>query len=107
MVQEVFKQLLEAEQQAEAIVDAAQAERDGMIAAAHEEARHAEAQFEAHLPALRADHLQAARERAARTVSDLNQHNSERQHELRQLAQLHEQMALDAALSLLFDPGKG
>jgi vacuolar-type H+-ATPase subunit H len=107
MVQEVFKQLLEAEQSAEAIVDSAQAERDRMIATAHEEVQVAQAQFEAHLPAIRADHLQAAHERAARTISDLNRQNGESQHALRQMAQLHEQTALDAALSVLLDPDKG
>lgn len=106
-MEEVLKRLLDIERQAEALVDAAQAERDHIINAAQEETRAAERQLDARLPELRASFLHKAEEHAAQSVAELTRRAAERQRELRRLAESHEQDALAAALALLTDPDKG
>lgn len=106
-MEEVLKRLLETEHQAEALVDAAQAERDLIIRATQEEARAAEQQLEARLPEMRASFRNKAEERAQQTIAELTRRTTERQRELRQLAETHEEDALAAALVLLVDPEKG
>ncbi len=105
-MEDVLKRLLEAEQQAEALVDAAQAERDRIIAGAEAEARAAEAQLEARLPELRAGFLEKARERAEQSIAELTRRAHERQHALRQTAQAREADAVEAALALILDPSR-
>lgn len=106
-MEEVLKRLLEIEHQAEALVDAAQAERDRIISVAQEEAQAAERQLEARLPELRASFLSKGEERADQAIAELTRRGAERQRELRRLAEAHEQDALAAALALLTDPDKG
>lgn len=103
---DVLKRLLETELRAESLVDAARAERDRILDAAQAEARAAEAQLQARLPALRAGFLDKAAERAEQAISEITRRSSERQRDLRHLAEAHEQKALAAALALLTDPAR-
>ena len=103
---DLLKRLLEIEHKAESRVDAAHAERDRILDAAQAEARAAEAQLEARLPELRAGYVNKATERAQQAITEINRRTTERQRELRQLADSHEQDALAAALALLTDAGK-
>jgi vacuolar-type H+-ATPase subunit H len=105
-MEEVLKRLLEIERQAEALVDAAQAERDRIVTAAQEEAHAAAQQLEARLPELRASFLHKAEERAEQAIAEVTRRATERQRELRRLAEAHEADALAAALALLTDSGK-
>jgi len=102
--QDVLKHLLETEHKAEKLVDAAHAERDRIIDAAQTEAHAIEAQLEARLPALRSDFINKASERAQQAITEITRRNTERQRELRQHAETHEEEALSAALALLTDP---
>lgn len=106
-MEEVLKRLLEVERRAEALVDAAQAERDHIVSAAQEEARAAERQLEARLPEMRASFRSKAEERARQAIAELTRRATERQGELRRLAETNEQQALSAALALLSDPQEG
>jgi V/A-type H+-transporting ATPase subunit G/H len=106
-MEEVLKRLLDTEQKAESLVDAAQAERDQIIASAQAEAHAAEIQLVARLPELRAGFLSKAADRAEQSIAELTRRATERQRDLRHLAETHEQEALAAAIALLADPGKG
>jgi V/A-type H+-transporting ATPase subunit G/H len=106
-MEEVLKRLLEIEHKAETIVDAAEAERDRVIAAAQADAHAAAAQLEARLPELRASFLDKAQERAEQNIAELTRRATERQRDLRRLGESHEQEALAATLALLVDPTKG
>lgn len=104
---DVLKRLLETEHKAEALVDAARAERDRTIDAAQAEARAVEAQLETRLPELRAGFADKAAERAGQSIAEITRRAGERQRGLRHLAESHEQEALAAALALLTDPARG
>ncbi len=104
---DVLKRLLETEHKAELLVDAAHAERDRVLDAAQAETRAAEAQLEARLPELRAGFMSKAEERAGQSISEITRRAGERQRNLRQLAESHEQEALAAALAMLTDPAQG
>lgn len=106
-MEEVLKHLLETEQQAEALVDSAQAERDRIVAAAQEDVHAAEQRLEARLPELRQSFLKKAEERAAQSIAELTRRAGERQRALRDVAEQHEREALAAALALLTDPDQG
>lgn len=105
-MEEVLKRLLDTERKAEELVDAAQTERDRIIANAQTEAHAAEAQLEARLPELRTGFLSKAAERAEQSITELTRRATERQRDLRHIAESHEQEALTAALALLADSAK-
>lgn len=100
-----LQRLLDAEARAQAAIDAASRERQGMIDAALAAARDADARFEAGRSALRAPFLHEAQLRADQAVAELVRKYAERQRALRELAARHESEAVDAALTLLLDPG--
>ena len=100
---DILKHLLETEHKAESLVDAAHTERDRIIDAAQAEVHAMEAQLEARLPALRGDFINKAGERAQQAITEITRRNTERQRELRQHAEAHEEETLSAALALLID----
>ncbi|HEU0282451.1 MAG TPA: hypothetical protein VFQ99_01605 [Gallionella sp.] len=106
-MEDVLKRLLETEHKAESVVDAAHAERDRILDAAQAEARAAEARLEARLPELRAGFMNKAAERAGQSIAEITRRASERQRDLRHLAESHEQEAVAAALALLTDAARG
>jgi hypothetical protein len=67
--------------------------------------RDAEARFDAGRGQLRAPFLNEARARAEQSVAELSRKYGERQRMLRDLAARHEAEAVEAALTLLLDPG--
>jgi vacuolar-type H+-ATPase subunit H len=103
-MEDTLKKLLEAEARAQASVDAADRERERLIAEALGEAREAEARFEADKADIRAPYLREAEARAEQGVAELTRKYKERQHALRVLADKHEAEAVGAALELLLDP---
>ena len=100
-----LQRLLETEARAQAVIDAASRERQRMIEDALAAAHDAEARFEAGRAGLRAPYLNEAKGRAEQAVAELSRKYGERQRTLRDLASRHEAEAVDAALSLLLDPG--
>jgi len=99
-----LQRLLETEARAQAVIDAASRERQGMIEDALAAVRDAEARFEAGRAELRAPFLNEAKGRAEQAEAELARKYGERQRTLRDLASRHEAEAVDAALTLLLDP---
>ncbi len=100
-----LQRLLETEARAQAVIDAASRERQRMIEDALAAVRDGESRFEAGRAELRAPYLNEAKGRAEQAVAELSRKYGERQRTLRALASRHEAEAVDAALSLLLDPG--
>jgi hypothetical protein len=96
--------LLETESRAQAIIDAASAERQVMLDETLAIVRDNEVRFEAGRAELRAPFLKEAHGRAEHAVAELARKFEERQRNLREMAARHEQEAVDAALNLLLDP---
>lgn len=103
-MEDPLKRLLDAEARAQGIIDAASAERQGILDEALAAARAAEARFEAGRAELVAPFLKEAQSRATHAVAELARKYEERQRNLREMASRHEQEAVDAALNLLLDP---
>jgi vacuolar-type H+-ATPase subunit H len=103
-MKEVIDRLLDAEAQAEAIVDEANRRKEVLIKEAQEKADLMEQQFEANRDHLRAPYLKEAEARANDAVAELNRKYLERQRALRDLAAQHEPEAVDAAVALILDP---
>lgn len=102
-MEDVLKQLLEAEIKAEALVDEAKAKNEQVQRQVLEEARAAEERLEARLPDIRASFLEKSEERASHTIAELTRRYEERQRQLHDIAQEHLSEAGDAALALLLD----
>lgn len=106
-MEDELQRLLDTELQAEALVREAELKREKMIRQGLDDARTAEQRFEARLPELRASFMEKADERAHQAVAELARRYEERRARLRALAQEREQEAIQAALALLLDPGRG
>jgi vacuolar-type H+-ATPase subunit H len=106
-IEDELQRLLDTELQAEALVREAELKREKMIRQALEDARTVERQFEARLPELRASFMEKAEERAVQSVAELARRYEERRAQLRTQAREREQEAIQAALALLLDPGRG
>jgi len=104
---ETLKRLLDAETRSEQIVEEAKAKREEITRQALEEARRAEQRFGERIPDLHGSFVEKAEGRAAQSISELQRRYDERNQELRSLAQEHESDAIDTALALLLDTGKG
>jgi len=104
---DILKRLLDAEQQASETVEGAKAEREQIIRMALDEAHHSEQQFIARIPELHESFLTKAQDRAHHTVAELQRRSDERSRELRQMAEAHEQEAVEAALAILLNPDSG
>lgn len=102
-MEDVLKRLLQAETEAEAVIEAAQRERERRVDAALAETRANEARFEARLAELRRPYIAEAEARAEQGVAELTRKYGERQRVLRELAARHEAEAVAAAVALLLD----
>lgn len=99
-----LKRLLETEARAKDILDTARAAQQSQLDATLASVREAEARFDANRATLRAPYLQEAQARADRTIADLTEQYTTRQHELRDLAARNEHAAVAAAMQVLLDP---
>ena len=103
-MEDVLKRLLETETRAEAVIEAAEAERKRIVDAAMEGARRAEAQFQEDAARGRQPLLDEAEGRADQLVADLKRKYEARQRGLREQADHNEVEAVKAALALLLNP---
>ncbi|MDD5365605.1 MAG: hypothetical protein PHR30_09720 [Gallionellaceae bacterium] len=103
-MEDVLKRLLETETRAEAIIEAAEVEREGIVQAAMAEARQAETRFQSESARRRQPLMQEAEDRANQLVADLTRKFEARQRVLRDQADHNEDEATRAALALLLDP---
>lgn len=98
-----LKDLLQAEQEAEAIVAEGEQERDRIVQKALDDAREMELQFQARLPELQRSFLDKAEQRAAQTIAEMKLRYDERNKKLRELAIQHEDEALRHAVDLILE----
>ena len=106
MMDDTLKRLLDAELQAQAIVDDALAERDRIIEQAREEARRAEDHFTARIPEIHASFADKAEERARQAIAEMERRYEEDRQALQARAQEGEAAAIEAALTLILGNGK-
>ncbi len=105
-MEDVLKELLDTELQAEALVKEANARYQQMIREARSEAQASEQSFAARLPALYQSHLQKVDERATQSIAELRRRYDERRNELRTVAEGREREAIEAAIGLITDPAR-
>jgi hypothetical protein len=98
---DTLQRLLEAEMRAEQIAQQAEAEREGVIQSALLEARAEEDRFRARVPDLHRAFIAKSEERAEQTIAELKRRYDERHVQLRDLAEQHEDAALEAAFKIL------
>jgi V/A-type H+/Na+-transporting ATPase subunit G/H len=103
-VDDTLQRLLDAEMRAEKIAQQAEAEQEGIIQAALQEARAEEARFTARIPDLHRSYIAKAQERAEQTVAELKRRYDERHVQLRNMAEEREADALAAAFQVLISP---
>ena len=96
-----LKELLDVEQQAEQIVRDAEQQREAIKRKAIEDANANIAQFNARLPELHQSFLDKANERARQSIAELKLHYDEHNQQLREMAEKHQQEALQHAFSYL------
>jgi vacuolar-type H+-ATPase subunit H len=102
-MEDTLKRLLEAEKQAEKMVDEAKAERSRIVEQALANARNEEKRFEQRIPEIHADFLKKAEARAEQTIGELKRRYEERTRQLAALAETHEDQALESAVQLILD----
>lgn len=105
-IEATLTRLLEAEERAETIVQAASDEREKAIDAAVAQVRAAELELESTLNELRAPFIKEAEARAAQEIGELTLKYEERQRQLRKLGELHLEEALQAAEAVMLDPAR-
>lgn len=103
---DTLKRLLAAENAASERVEKAQAEGEQMVRTAVEEARQQEERFEARIPELHASFLDKSDQRAQQTVAEMERRFDERLIQLRDAAESHEDIALDAAFREVLGNGQ-
>ena len=95
--------LLDVEKQAEQIVLQGEQEREDIKQIALDDANATIAQFNARLPEIHQSFLDKANERAEQSIAELKLRYNERNQELRQLAESHEEEALADAINVLLN----
>jgi vacuolar-type H+-ATPase subunit H len=103
----VLQHLLDVEGQAEALVRAAELDRDQMVRKAQDDAAAAEARFQQQIPEIHASEMAKAEERAAQAIAELTRRHEERRSRLQQVARDRQDKAIVAALAILTDFGIG
>lgn len=98
-----LQRLLDAELEAEAVVKKALDQREQIMAQSLEEARMAEARFEARIPELREAFNDKAEQRIQQTIAEVSLRYQERTRELEFMASESRQEAIDTALAILLD----
>lgn len=98
---DTLQRLLDAEVRAERIAQQAETEQEKIIQDALAEARAQEDRFRAGIPELHRSFIEKAEERAEQTVAELKRRYDERHTQLRDLAEQHEDEALQAAFEVL------
>jgi len=99
-----LQRLLDAELEAEAVVKKALDQREQIMAQSLEEARMAEARFEARIPELREAFNDKAEQRIEQTIAEVALKYQERTRELESMATESRREAIDTALAVLLDP---
>ena len=105
-MEDVLKELLDTELQAEALVKEANARYEQLIRDARTDAQAADQEFISRLPSLFESHLLKIEDRTSQTVAELRRRYDERRRELRSVAEGREREAIEAAVDLITDPAQ-
>ncbi|WP_058557144.1 ATPase [Thiohalocapsa sp. ML1] len=103
---DILQRLLDAEMRAESIAHTAEQERERIIQAAVADARAEDQRFTTRIPDLHRSFIRKAADRADQTIAELKRRYDERHVQLRNVAEVREQDALDTAFELLIDPAR-
>jgi V/A-type H+-transporting ATPase subunit G/H len=106
MVDESLKRLLDAEAEAENIIERADQERQAIIEQARHDVQTSEQQLAERVKDIHASFLSHAEQRAQQTIAELKRRHTEHCNALRAAAAAQEHVALDAAVKLLTESGK-
>lgn len=101
---DTLKRLLDAEMEAERRVQEAKQKREEITRKALEEARRAEQRFEERRSDIGGAFLEKAESRARQSIAELQRRYDEHNRELREMAEVNEEAAVEAALGVLLDP---
>ena len=101
MADETLKRLLNAEMEAKQIVTRADEERQAIVEQAKRDARAEQQQYADRIADLRASFRGQAERRAQQTITAMQRRFEEQELALRSSAKLHEQLALDEAISVI------
>jgi|GEM_PF-351697 len=104
-MENTLKRLLNAETEAEQLVENAKNQREQLIQDALHQSHDAEQNFKQTIPELRASSLEKAKGRAEQGVAELRKRYMERQESLRNLAEENHAKALEAAIRLVTQVG--
>jgi len=92
-----FQTLLDAENEAERIIEQAREQRDQLLKDALDQTHQQETRFEKRIPEIREAALHRAVQHAEQVISDYQHRHDERSIELRELAEQRESEALEIA----------
>lgn len=106
-MEDVLKVLLQAEQEAEDLLKHAEAERDAMIQETKAEAQAMEERFRAAIPEIRESFKKSAEEKAAQVLTELKERHEKQVANIRSYAARHEPEAVEKAVAMLIELGKG
>ena len=95
-----FQALLDAENEAERIIEEARDYRESLLKDTLDETHQQEARFEERIPEIRESSLRRAVQHADQVINDYKNRHDERSSQLRELADQREDEALDTAFSL-------
>lgn len=100
---DTLQRLLDAEMRAERLAKEAEEEHQRTIAAAMEDARDMDERFTSRVPEIQKIWISRSDDRAAKTIAEIERRYDERHQTLRELAEEHEDEALEAAFQILID----
>lgn len=103
---ESLKDLLEAEKQAELIVQEGEVRSDEISRKALADAHAIEQQFVDRIPELHQSFSDKAREKAQQSIAEIKLRYEERNKELRELADQHAEEAIEQAISLILSTSR-
>lgn len=100
---DTLQRLLDAEMRAERLAKEAEEEHQRTIAAAMDETREMDERYTARIPEIQKMWVSRSDDRAAKTIAEIERRYDERHQILRELAEEHEDEALEAAFQILTD----
>jgi len=104
-MENVLKQLLDAELKAQDIVNNAKKERDRLVDEARKEVKRAEQRFQMRIPDIQASFVDKAEERAQTHINELERRYLERHDLLIETSNQHQHKAVELVVDLLLDAG--
>jgi vacuolar-type H+-ATPase subunit H len=102
-MEDTLKRLLEAEKEAERMVDEAKSERNRIVEQALANTQAEEKRFAQRIPEIHADFLKKAETRAEQSIGELKRRYEERTRQLSSLAGQNEEEALESAVELILE----